>query len=127
MTVAAVVAQYSSLPPDAVKEWPSSSSSMNEIDSAILFVLAIWSGQSISAFKRLTERLANTPASPTLLVCDIDNLSSDAIRLFGDLRGMGETFWIRKGQVVASLRDYKSDEWRNSVDRNGELLRASPS
>ena len=90
MTIAAIIAKHSSLPPDAVKEW-SSSGSMNEIQSAILFVLATWSGQSISAFKRLTERLANTPAAPALLVCDIDDLSSEAIKLFG-LRGMGETF-----------------------------------
>ncbi|MCX5747478.1 MAG: hypothetical protein NT062_33860 [Proteobacteria bacterium] len=119
------IALYSSLPPNEVSEWLSGS--IEDIDSAILFVLATWSVPSTIAFVKLTRRLANTPASPALLVCDIDKLSSDADKLFGNLRGVGETFWIRDGQVVASLRDYTSDEWGNVVDRNSEMLHAPPS
>ncbi|MDP3277212.1 MAG: hypothetical protein Q8Q09_18630 [Deltaproteobacteria bacterium] len=122
MSLAAIIARHSSLPPNEVREW--ASGSMEDIESAILFVLATWSGQSIAAFKKLTERLASTPASPVLLVCDIDNLSVETRRIFGSLRGAGETFWIRDGHVVASLQDYTLDDWVNAVDRNREMLRA---
>ncbi len=123
MSVAAIIARYSLLPQSGVKEWPSGS--LEGIESAILFVLAPWSGPSIAAFGKLTSLLANTPAPPPLLVCDIDNLPSETKKLFGKLRGVGETFWIRDGQVVASLCDYTADDCLTSVDRNSELLRAS--
>jgi hypothetical protein len=122
MSVAAIIARYSLLPEGAVKEWPSGS--VEDIESAIVFVLALWSGPSIAAFGKLTSLLANTPAPPPILVCDIDNLSSETTRLFGKLRGVGETFWIRDGQVVASLWDYTSDDCLASVERNSEMLRA---
>jgi hypothetical protein len=122
VSIAAIIARYSLMPPNEVTEW--SSGSIEDIGSAILFVLAPWSGQCIAAFKKLTERLANTPVPPVVLVCDIDQLSSETSSLLGGLRGVGETFWILDGKVVAMLRDYTSDEWLASVDRNSALLRA---
>ena len=124
MSIASIIARYSSLPQNDVREW--SEDTIEDMESAILFVLALWSGQSIAAFKKLTERLAGTPPSPSLFVCDIDTLSAEIRKQFGSLQGVGETFWIRNGQVVASMRDYTSVDWSASVDRNNETLRTPP-
>lgn len=122
MTVAAIIARYSSLSPNSVRAWRSDS--IEDIESAILFVLATWSGPSVAAFLLLTKQLASRAASPLLLVCDIDELSDQMRRALGELRGVGETFWIEDGQVVASLREYTSEEWIRAVDEHCALLRA---
>jgi len=114
------LAQYSSLPPGDVHEW--TTSVIEDLDSSILFVHAPWSGPSYVAFTKLTARLASAPGSPRLFVRDIDTLSADTKRTFGVLRGVGETFWIRDGHVVASLRDYAGDGWTESFDINNGLL-----
>jgi len=121
MSVTSIILQYSALPPDSVKEW--TPGALEDIDSSILFVLATWSGQSLAAFKKLTSRLANEPGGPELLVCDIDKLSPELTRQLGSLRGVGETFWISKGRVVARTIDYEHDDWSDSIDKNNNILR----
>lgn len=90
VSVAAIIARYSSLPPNEVQEW--SADSIEDIESAILFVPTTWSWPSIAAFRKLAERLADTAASPALIVCDIDTMPDETRKLFGSLRGSGETF-----------------------------------
>ncbi|MFO0695707.1 MAG: hypothetical protein U0230_19250 [Polyangiales bacterium] len=122
MSVASIVERYSALPPDRVRVW--TSGAVGDADRSIVFVLAPWSGQAIAAFQKLTELLARAAESPPLFVCDIDALSAEVRSLFGELRGNGETFWIRDGRIVAALRDFTTDEVTDSVAGNGELLRS---
>ena len=122
MSVAAAILRYSALPPDVVREWVPGA--LEEIDCSILFVLATWSGQSLAAFGKLTARLASESDIPKVLVCDIDRLSPEITLQLGNLRGVGETFWINKGRIVGTVTDYEKNDWSDAVGKNNSLLSA---
>lgn len=120
MNVTEIIHRYSSLDPRIIVQ--TRVESLHDIGSSILFVLAVWSGPSIAAFKRLTEHWATLPSRPRLLVYDIDELPDELRRSLGPLRGVGETFWVHDGTILAALADYKRDDWSEIVSRNCDRL-----
>ncbi|MCU0674426.1 MAG: hypothetical protein MUE69_16745 [Myxococcota bacterium] len=115
MNVTEIIHRYASLDPRSIDQ--TRVESLLDIGSSILFVLAVWSGPSIAAFKRLTEHLAILSTRPRLLVCDIDELPDEMRISLGHLHGVGETFWVHDGNILASLTDYKRDDWSEIVSR----------
>ncbi len=114
------IAHYSVLPSHAFREWRGT---VEDIDAAILFFLATWSGPCLFALLRLTTHLASdTRTRPHVLVFDIDGLSPHLRRECGPLQGVGETFWIRNGVVVARLANYDREDWSRTIDENCKLL-----
>lgn len=77
-----------------------------EISVGIFFVMAFWSGPSRLAFHRLVEVVSQLDVKQILSVTNAD---TDSIPEFyesptyeGMFHGWGETFWIRKGQVISN-------------------------
>ncbi|MBK8254398.1 MAG: hypothetical protein IPK82_17230 [Polyangiaceae bacterium] len=112
-----VIRRYSALPAGAIKEV--CPTSFSDLPSGFLFVLATWSGQSIAAFRKLTERLAGAPQHPNLMVCDMDALPAHMkAELVGNsigqmgapLHGMGDAFFILHSKVVSRAPDLLRSE-----------------
>lgn len=120
MSVAATIERYSALPSGSVRQW--TPGNLHQVEAAILFVMATWSGQSIAAFKKLTTHLVRAERRPKLLVCDIDDLSPDARSSLDNPRGIGETFWILRGRVIATMANYAKGDWSDAIDANNRLL-----
>lgn len=66
--------------------------------------------------------MATLPSRPRLLVYDIDELPDELRRSLGPLRGVGETFWVHDGTILASLTDYKRDDWSEIVSHACKVL-----
>jgi hypothetical protein len=120
VNVTEIIHRYSSLDPRIIVQ--TRVESLHDIGSSILFVLAVWSGESIAAFKTLTEHLATRSTRPRLLVYDIDELSDEMRISLGHLHGVGETFWVHDETILASLTDYERDDWSEIVSRSCEFL-----
>lgn len=85
---------------------------LNDLRRAVIFVFAAWSGPAVVAFKRFTRILSALDlGSLDVVILDIDCMSfDDVIRLFGHgLHGVGETFWVRDGQICAELSACRED------------------
>jgi hypothetical protein len=79
---------------------------------AVIFVFAAWSGPSIQAFQRLTRLLRTLDlGSLDLIILDADCLTVDeAVCLFGHVfHGAGEMIWIRNGQIAAELSAWRPE------------------
>ena len=87
---------------------PESRFEISELKSAIVFVVASWSGQSKAGLYAIAKAISS--CEPELILIDNDNVDHDWIRpLFFDcpanhwpLHGYGEALWVRDGQVVAT-------------------------
>lgn len=120
MNIAEVIARHS--PPGTQHATHWQGNHLSEIDSGILFVLAIWSGQSLAALKMLTTHLGQLEAPPKLLVTDIDSMPEAVAKLLGPLRGLGETYWIRRGAVVGKVLDFRAVQWQPIVTEFNRLI-----
>jgi hypothetical protein len=98
----------SRIPPERIRFYDAADESIfEEIGSGVLFVMAFWSGPSVLAFSKLTEALAAIDPSGqlTLTVVDTDGLPDppNKSELFSRRGGYGETAWLHKGQIVATI------------------------
>ena len=88
---------------------------------SIVFVLAVWSAQSMNALHHLTTILAADSFAPPFVIVDGDDEAAVSTIEPG-ASGAGETFWVRDGKVVATINRY--DELReDAVAKNNALLR----
>lgn len=76
-----------------------------DISQGIFFVMAFWSGGSIQSFQRLVDVVGRLDPGGQLRIVVAD---TDCIPHFyetppfqGNLHGWGETYWIKKGRIVA--------------------------
>ncbi|HUG19707.1 MAG TPA: hypothetical protein VMM56_12055, partial [Planctomycetaceae bacterium] len=80
---------------------------LDELDCAVFFVMAYWSGPSVQMFSELGSVLSSVDPdnSIRLIVVDIDEIGH-LVRNppFCDVAmgGNGETFWIEHGQVISN-------------------------
>lgn len=101
------LAKYSKLPIERIDYRPDADeTNIAEIERGILFLMAFWSGPSVTAFKKLTEAVAriDTEGELELVVVDVDG--SPALykvpEFLGKVHGKGETAWVRDGKIVAT-------------------------
>jgi hypothetical protein len=98
---------------------------LNQIPCGILFIFAVWSGPAIQAFKQLTSVLA----SRRDLAVPIFVLNTDEIpEAFFDNTlkvvpaGAGETFWIKDGGIVHTVRYFKQTSSPEIIQFTESLL-----
>lgn len=80
---------------------------LDELDCAVFFVMAYWSGPSVQMFSKFGSVLSSVDPNNSirLIVVDIDEIGH-LVRTppFCDVAmgGYGETFWIERGQVISN-------------------------
>lgn len=93
------------------------------IECGIFFLMAFWSGPSLSALKALARTLDQLDAGKRLrlVVGDTDRLVDlhDRLPFVNSIGGWGETSWIKDGRIVAHL-DRGSDV--DSLEANTRQL-----
>ena len=100
-----VLAKYSKIPPDRIRYVANADEeTVRSIERGVLFLMAFWSGSSITAFVKLTEVIARFDAALELVVLDVDGATKlPELRAFcGGMSGCGETAWVREGKIVAT-------------------------
>ena len=101
------LAKYSKLPIERVSYLSDADAGVIEqIDRGILFLMAFWSGPSVTAFAKLTQVVGNLDKREELelVVVDVDG-SPDLYQLpefAGKVHGTGETAWDREGKIVTT-------------------------
>jgi hypothetical protein len=100
------LAKYSKLPIERITYFPEADEGIvRSIGRRILFLMAFWSGPSVTAFAKLTEVLVALKSEDLeLVVVDVDG-SPDLYELpefKGQISGSGETAWVRDGIIVAT-------------------------
>lgn len=111
MTNTEMIARYCSLQSNRVSEW--AGTEIRELDDGVLFVYASWSGDSLAALRKLSKSIQET--SLRLHVVDIDTLSLSLTSLLKPLNGRGETFWVKDGEIIGQVRDFRGDQWQSVV------------
>jgi hypothetical protein len=99
--------KYSKLPIGRVIYLPDADEAIiMSIGRGILFLMAFWSGHSITAFAKLTEVIARLDQGGALELVVVDVDGSPALyqvpEFVGKVHGAGETAWIRNGKIVAT-------------------------
>ena len=86
----------------------SDESLLQEIDCGVLFIMAFWSGSSVTNFVHMTRVLGKLDPSGSLqfVVADIDGAESLckgllARKTFSGFGGYGEAAWIHQGRVIS--------------------------
>jgi hypothetical protein len=101
------LAKYAKVPIERVKYVPDADAGIiRSIDRGILFLMAFWSGPSVTAFAKLTEVVAclDDTAALELVVVDVDGSPElhELPEFKGKVAGAGETGWVRNGKIVAT-------------------------
>lgn len=90
--------------------------------SAIFFMYAAWS-TSFLQLSFLIESLKNHP-NIILYIFDIDQSNTEEIKnrfnVYSD--GWGETFWLKQGHIILSIKKYSSNEINELVNNNINLI-----
>jgi hypothetical protein len=99
--------KYTKLPIKRVTYLPDADKAIiGSIRRGILFLMAFWSGPSVTAFARLTEIVARLDEGGTLEIVVVDVDGSPALHevpeFVGKVHGVGETAWVRDGKIVAT-------------------------
>src|SRR5262249_41754912 len=99
--------QYTKLPIERVTYLPDADEAIiGSIRRGILFLMAFWSGPSVTAFARLTEVVARFDIEGVLelVVVDVDGSPNlyELPEFVGKVHGAGETAWVREGKIVAT-------------------------
>jgi hypothetical protein len=99
--------KYSKLPIRRVTYLPDADEAIiRSIGRGILFLMAFWSGPSVTTFARLTEVVARLDQGGALELVVVDVDGSPAlyqVREFAvKVHGAGETAWVRNGKIVAT-------------------------
>ncbi|NIG52811.1 hypothetical protein [Chitinophaga sp. Cy-1792] len=89
-------------------------------EKAIVFLFASWS-PTIVQLKTLLQSLTSNPEIP-LFVYDIDNVDYLKISDTFHSDGWGETFWIKAGQVIATLKKYAIRDLNKLIVNNNQLI-----
>jgi hypothetical protein len=83
------------------------------IDRGIVFLMAFWSGYAVRAFVELKNVLARLSVEELeVVVVDVDG--AEQLAAIPELKekllmGYGETYWVRRGKIVAKSRYPLSD------------------
>ena len=99
--------KYSKLPVERIKYTPDADEMViREIPRGILFLMAFWSGSSVTAFKQLTEVISRLDQNGTLELVVVDVDGSPALyqvpEFLGRVHGNGEAAWVRNGIIVTT-------------------------
>lgn len=100
------------------------------LETAIVFVMARWSGASQLAFRALNTTLGALPESAAICVfiIDIDSHAAqaffaDVAEIPGEIRGgYGETYWIKRGRIIARLSNYAEPDDLHALRANTSRL-----
>ena len=101
------LSRYSKVPIERVKYFPDADEGViKQIDRGILFLMAFWSGPSVTAFAKLTQVVGNLDKREALklVVVDVDGSPKlyDVPEFVGKIHGDGETAWVRDGKIVVT-------------------------
>src|SRR5271165_6094972 len=84
---------------------------VSQLQDAILFVMAKWSGASQLSFRALNTVLAEMPSTAAwrLHIADTDKVPTQKfMERAGDIpSGYGETYWLKVGYIVVKLIAFK--------------------
>jgi hypothetical protein len=94
-----------------------------KVPNCIVFIYARWSGTAIHSWRTLTSALAQLDRLPRILVVDADEFQpASTTELIGELpQGKGETFWLREGQIVATLAGYREGDAASLIEHTKRL------
>ncbi|MBK9143817.1 MAG: hypothetical protein IPM23_15045 [Candidatus Melainabacteria bacterium] len=83
---------------------------LQDVDTGVVFVHALWSGDSISSLSCLCKVLQEANVQVKIYVLSADGLDYDAFqKQYGSFPtggGRGEAFWINSGELIASDPGY---------------------
>jgi len=100
------LAKMSERPMDQVVFVPEADAGIiDSIETGVLFLMAFWSGYSVTAFAALSKVLATAETEPLeLVVADIDGSPSlyEVPEFKERIHGAGETAWIHHGTIIAT-------------------------
>src|SRR5580704_1623046 len=103
--------------------------SISEIKKGVLFVWAIWSVPAKQGLQAVATALSSSPTFGEILLYLADNDAGSTEQFMTSIgqtpSGMGETFWISNGEIVASLKGYSAKDLDVLVRHNRELLSAN--
>ncbi|MCF6408080.1 hypothetical protein L3C95_34650 [Chitinophaga filiformis] len=98
---------------------------INKTERAIIFLYCSWS-PTITQLKSLMDSLVNYQ-DILLLVYDIDE--KEALQFFDEQglqsNGWGETYWIKNGKVISTLKKYGPQNMEELIGKNAKLLEGS--
>lgn len=95
-----------------------------DIETGVVFILAVWSAPALVQFSRLTEHLSGLNLGDLkIYVMDTDILTNDDLKrkLFPVPHGWGETFWI-KNRKIEHFMNSKEHDASKIVLYTSELL-----
>src|SRR5579864_8712487 len=99
---------------------------VSQIKKGVLFVWATWSTPAKLALEALCGALSSDDAFAEVLLYIADNDTENAeqfIRSVGlNPAGAGETFWINRGEVIASESNYGHQQHDVLVQHNRTLV-----
>jgi hypothetical protein len=100
--------------------------SVSEIKTGVLFVWATWSVPAKLALEALCEALSSSAGFEKIFLYIADNDADTTEQFMASTRqtpaGLGETFWISNGKILARLGDYTSKQRDVLVQYNRKLL-----
>lgn len=97
------------------------SNSTLEIDNGVLFLMAFWSAPAVVGFRNMCRelKLLEWPEGFRVCVLDIDGLNNCADFLLehrvtdeSGIRGNGEGFWFKNGEIFEATVGHKSSPER---------------
>lgn len=97
-----------------------SSTHIDELHCAIIFVHAFWSGPSVQTFVRIVDLIGSldNDAVVTLVVCDIDEIEPVYSILYAGDRtgGNGDLIWVSNGVVRARHNSSRECDFRTTTE-----------
>ena len=119
-----VLGKNRGLEPNRIQFPSASSFNVAEIPGASLFIFAVWSGPSVQAFQSLTSVLASrSDLDVPILLLNTDDIPE---RVFDKLKivpaGAGETFWIKHGRILHTVRYFKQTSPREIIEFTRNLV-----
>ena len=91
--------------------------------NGIVFILARWSGYSLSSLNFLIKQLENFPTT-NLYVLDIDNQMARSFQNKYQVlsHGYGETFWLQENEILFTILRYRQEEMDKIVCYTEKML-----
>jgi hypothetical protein len=101
------LAKYSKLPIERISYFPDADDNViRGIERGILFLMAFWSGPSITAFAQITEVISRLDKGRALQLAVVDVDGSTPLyelpEFAGRIHGAGESGWVRDGSIIAT-------------------------
>jgi hypothetical protein len=122
--IATVLGNNRGLDPNDIQFPSASSFNVEGIPGAILFIFAVWSGPSVQAFQSLTSVLASrSDLAVPILVLNTDDIPEGVLHKLKIVpAGAGETFWIKHGRILHTVRYFKQTSPREIIEFTQSLV-----